>query len=79
MNEAYLKAIIARIETGKNELIDFPQNVQDNLELVEGKLSIKKPTVETVPPLATLEQRMEAVEDVTAEVITALNDKGIVP
>lgn len=79
MNEAYLKAIIARVELGRNELTDFPQDVKNELELVEGKLSIKKPTVETAPPQPTLEQRVEAVEEVTTEVITALNEKGIVP
>ena len=32
---------------------------------------------EEIAPQPTLEQRVEAVEDVTAEVITILNDKGI--
>ena len=35
--------------------------------------------VEPSAPLPTLEQRVEAVEDVTTELITILNDKGIAP
>ena len=34
---------------------------------------------EEIAPQPTLEQRVEAVEEVTAEVITILNDKGIAP
>ena len=34
---------------------------------------------EEIAPQPTLEQRVEAVEDATTEVITALNEKGIVP
>ena len=34
---------------------------------------------EEIAPQPTLEQRVEAVEEVTDEVITALNEKGIVP
>ena len=35
--------------------------------------------VEQSAPQPTLEQRVEAVEDVTTELITILNDKGIAP
>ena len=35
--------------------------------------------IEPTEPQPTLEQRVEAVEDATTEVITALNEKGIVP
>ena len=35
--------------------------------------------VEQVEPQPTLEQRVTDIEQVTTEVITALNDKGIVP
>ena len=34
---------------------------------------------EEIAPLPTLEQRVEAVEEITTEVITILNDKGIAP
>ena len=33
----------------------------------------------TAEPQSTLEQRVSEIEQVTTEVITALNDKGIVP
>ena len=35
--------------------------------------------IEPTEPQPTLEQRVKAVEDVTTEVITILNDKGIAP
>ncbi len=35
--------------------------------------------IEPTEPQPTLEQRVEAVEEATEEVITALNQKGIVP
>ena len=34
---------------------------------------------EEIAPQPTLEQRVESVEEITTEVITALNEKGIVP
>ena len=34
---------------------------------------------EEIAPQPTLEQRVEAVEEVTTELITILNDKGIAP
>ena len=36
-------------------------------------------TVESVEQQQTLEERVAEIEQVTTEVITALNDKGIVP
>ena len=36
-------------------------------------------TVEPVEPQPTIEQRVTEIEQVTTEVITALNDKGIAP
>ena len=36
-------------------------------------------TVESVEQQPTLEERVSDIEQVTTEVITALNDKGIVP
>ena len=36
-------------------------------------------TVESVEQQPTLEERISDIEQVTTEVITALNDKGIVP
>ena len=35
--------------------------------------------IEPIEPQPTLEQRVTDIEQVTTEVITALNDKGIVP
>ena len=35
--------------------------------------------IEPVEPQPTLEQRVNEIEQVTTEVITALNEKGIVP
>lgn len=35
--------------------------------------------IEPTEPQPTLEERVTDIEQVTAEVITALNDKGIVP
>lgn len=45
----------------------------------EEKIQMEMEQPEEIAPQPTLEQRVEAVEEVTAEVITILNDKGIAP
>ena len=81
MEEVYLKAIISRIENNGNRLADYPQVVQDKLEMIDGKLNIKtEPVIEVeIIPTLTLEERITAIEQVTEEVITVLNDKNIIP
>lgn len=47
-----------------------PEEVEEEEEMIEFEQSAPQPT---------LEQRVTYIEHVTADVITALNDKGIVP
>ncbi len=45
----------------------------------EEKIQMEMEQPEEIAPQPTLEQRVEAVEEITTEVITILNDKGIAP
>ena len=61
-------------------IIDCVTRTISKRELTEEEnvqMEMEQPEEVIQPP--SLEQRVEAVEEVTAEVITILNDKGIAP
>ena len=60
-----MKELIINAQTGEMTILEHPDEYT---------------IFEQVPePQPTLEQRVSEIEQVTTEVITALNDKGIVP
>lgn len=80
MNMEFKRALAQRIAGGV-DITTLPADVQEMFEIGENGVTIKDdvtPVVE-VTPTPTIEERLEAVEEATEEVITALNEKGIVP
>ena len=66
-----MKNIIINCQTGEITERELTAEEIAQMEAMEN--------IEPTEPQSTLEQRVTDIEQVTTEVITALNDKGIVP
>lgn len=68
-----------QVETENGVMYNYNSDANEKMLREDGYLPDGEVTVTASAPSPTLEQRVKAVEDVTAEVITILNDKGIAP
>ena len=68
-----------QVETEKGVMYNYNCDANEKMLRADGYLPDGEVTVTASEPQPTLEQRVKAVEDVTTEVITILNDKGIAP
>lgn len=78
VNGEYVEAP-QQVETEKGVMYNYNSDANEKMLRADGYLPDGEVTVTVSAPQPTLEQRVEAVEEVTEEVITALNEKGIVP
>ena len=57
----------------------LPDDAANWAEIPDSEVPVMEEEITTQPTQPTIEQRVSEIEHVTTEVITALNEKGIVP
>lgn len=60
-----MKQLIYNAQTGETTIVDVPDE--------------EVPNIEEVPQPQSLEDRVNTLEETTAEVVVVLNDKGLIP
>lgn len=78
VNGEYVEAP-QQVTTDKVVMYNYNCSANEKMLREDGYLPEGEVTVEPQEAPKTLEQRVETVENATEEVITILNDKGIVP